>query len=483
MSKLALPIAELKPALIGLGKIIAKRTTLPVLNHLKIERTKDGWTALTSTDLDHFITVRLEQPSAGEPMSLLVPYDELLKITKNCPKTDQLLISSGQNRSEPSAIIEYAIGTQVAETKVASLPPEEFPEIPRIKGEPVSVNDALRQSIHEAMECASIDQARLILNGAYIDTTKPEAHYVVGTDGRHLYSSNSFRLPLKAPLIIPTHKFIGWKEFNNDGEWQMKVAAPEKKDEAGHLQISSRRWRYITRQMEGNFPNWRQVVPTASQFVTSIQFDAEQTKSIVETIQRLPDHNERDHTIGLERKDRVLNLLWKSDSEQPWQRLPIMAERLMGNDITIYLNRHLLIKALNFGLTRVELIDSMSPLRFTHEGRQMIVMPVRPDTTPKPASPIPEAPPAATTPAAPIERTPPMVNDTTTPPADPVTLEEQLESAIAEIETMKVTMQDHLTGLKTLGTKLKAVQREHKASSKELHAVRQTLKGLQGMKL
>ena len=44
MSKITLPISELKPALIGLSRIIAKRTTLPVLNHLKIERTKDGWT-------------------------------------------------------------------------------------------------------------------------------------------------------------------------------------------------------------------------------------------------------------------------------------------------------------------------------------------------------------------------------------------------------------------------------------------------------
>ena len=56
MSKITLPISELKSALTGLGKIIAKRTTLPVLNHIKIERTKDGWTALTATDLDHFIT-------------------------------------------------------------------------------------------------------------------------------------------------------------------------------------------------------------------------------------------------------------------------------------------------------------------------------------------------------------------------------------------------------------------------------------------
>jgi len=482
MSKITLPIAELKPALIGLGKIIAKRTTLPVFNHLKIERTKDGWIALTSTDLDHFITVRLEQPSDGEPMSLLVPYDELLKITKNCPKTDQLLIRSDENRSEPSAIIEYAIGSQVAETKVESLPPEEFPEIPRIKGEAVAVNDALRQSIHEAMECASIDQARLILNGAYIDTTKPDAHYVVGTDGRHLYSSNSFSLPLKAPLIIPTHKFIGWKEFNHDGEWQMKVAAPEKKEDTGHLQISSRRWRYITRQMEGNFPNWRQVVPT--EFLIKLEFDADAVESIIQTIQRMPCDDAVNFAIGLELIGRKLSLISKAPNADKWTKVEVQDVKATGKDVTIHFNRHLFIKALQFGLTTVEMIDALSPLRFSHEGRQMIIMPTRPQALS--ASPTPEAPPqpAAPTPAAQEERTPaPMVNDTTTPPTEPVTLEEQLETAIAEIETMKVTMQDHLTGLKTLSTKLKAVQREHKASNKEIHTIRQTLKGLQGMKL
>jgi DNA polymerase III sliding clamp (beta) subunit (PCNA family) len=47
MSKISLPVAELKPALTGLGKVVSKRATLPVLTHLKIERTKDGWIALT----------------------------------------------------------------------------------------------------------------------------------------------------------------------------------------------------------------------------------------------------------------------------------------------------------------------------------------------------------------------------------------------------------------------------------------------------
>ena len=53
---ITLPIAELKPALVGLGKIIRKTPTLPVLGMVKIERTKDGWTLITGTDLDSYVT-------------------------------------------------------------------------------------------------------------------------------------------------------------------------------------------------------------------------------------------------------------------------------------------------------------------------------------------------------------------------------------------------------------------------------------------
>ena len=188
MSQFALPIAELKPALAGLGKIIAKRCTLPVLGNIKLERTKDGWIALTGTDLDHHVTVRLEQPGAGEPDALLVPYDELLKTCKACGNGEEILV---ERTGKITAAIKYRIGQQFVETKVESLPVEEFPEIPRIKGDAIALPDTLCHSIHEALQCASTDETRIIINGAYIDVSKPDANYVVGTDGRHLYSSNS----------------------------------------------------------------------------------------------------------------------------------------------------------------------------------------------------------------------------------------------------------------------------------------------------
>ena len=488
MSKIALPINELKPALTGLGKIIAKRCTLPVLNHIKIERTTDGWLALTGTDLDSFVTCRLEQPSTGEPISLLVPYDELLRITKNCEKTDQILVSQSD---KDTAIIEYAVGNQVAEAKVTTLPVEEFPPIPGIKGESIPVNDRLRQAIHDALECASTDETRRILNGACLDVSKPKAHYVVGTDGRQLFSSNSFNLPLKESLIIPSHKFVGWKEFNHDGEWQLKVSPAEKKEDHSYLQISSRRWRFITKQIEGNYPNWRQVIPDAKSIAATLMLDPQKLASLINTIERMPCHDAVNLTIGLEWKNGTLNLLGKAPNATGWMRVPVEVKGV-GKDITSFLNRQCLIKAFSFGLNTVELIDPRSPVRLQQEGRQMIISPLRPDVG-NPAPPTPakkDEPkpaehnqPAAPTPAASTTEgntTMPANNENGThaEKAKPT-----LESALAQIEIIKGSYREAIRGLNELTDTLKTVSKERKSTEKEVQSVRSTLERLQSVRL
>ena len=492
MSKIALPIAELKPALTGLGKIIAKRTTLPVLSHLKIERTKDGWIALTGTDLDHFVTVRLEQPSQGEPLSLLVPYDELLKISKNCPKTDSLLLDGDSK----AVTIQYAIGSQVAEAKVDSLSVEEFPETPRIKGEPIPVSDAVRQSIHDAMECASTDPTRAILNGAYLDVTKPNAHYVVGTDGRHLFSSNSFSLPMKESILIPSHRFLGFKEFNNDGEWQLKFGTGKEMPQP--LQLSSRRWRFICRQIEGNYPNWRQVVPDGSGTQTTITVDREAVEAILQTVTRMPDHDAVNHGLGMEVTGQQVRVLGKSSQDDTWTRVTLEGVKIQGKEVTTFLNREFLAKALRFGLTRIEIIDALSPLKFSEGGRQMIVMPVRADPSPTPVpakSPEPIPPttaqhePSAQNPPPPAEQPKenpmPNTNGNTSPatPATNVVEKTALETALAQIEIVRGDFRNGIAGLNKLADSLKQAQREQKAGEKEVQSVRQTLRSLQSVRI
>jgi DNA polymerase III sliding clamp (beta) subunit (PCNA family) len=352
MKPIPLPIAELKNALTGFGKVLPKRVTLPVLGMIKLERTSDGWVALTATDLDAFATVRLEQPTDGEPTSLLVPYDELLKTSKLCGKNDTLLLRSDEHQPTKAGVISYAVGDQVVGRPYETLPLKEFPPVPKIKGDAVVLPSDVRTSIHEAFECASTDVTRYVINGAYLDLTRDDGHYVVATDGHQLYSSHSFKLPLAESLIIPTHRFLGWKEFHQDGDWQLKIGTAEKKEEAAPFQLTSRRWRFISRQREGNYPNWRQVVPSADAFSVAVELDPESLAGVVHTIDRMPCHNASHMTIGLQIAAKRVSLLGKPPGAEQWTKVELREAKVLGADATVYLDRRYLAKALRFGLNR-----------------------------------------------------------------------------------------------------------------------------------
>jgi DNA polymerase III sliding clamp (beta) subunit (PCNA family) len=475
MNPISLPIAELKPALVGLGKVINPRSTLPVLQHLKVERTADGWIALTSTDLDRFVTVRLEQPATGPAMTVLIPHDQLVQLTKNCDRNESLLIDS----TPDGPVIKFALADNLGESKVKPIPVAEFPVTPRLQGEAIPLPPELRRSIHEAMECASIDSTRYVLNGMFIDASNPKANYIVGTDGRHLYSANSFALPLKHSVLIPSNKFLGWKEFNNDGEWQLK--ADDKT-----VQLSSRRWRFISKQIDGHYPNWRQTIPNPNDAKTHITLDPAKLETLIKLIQRMPCHDaEKYQTIGLEWSKGQFLLLGKDHPNESWLRVPVPDVKAEGPEILIFLSRRFLIKALEYGLNTISLINESSPLRFHSKGRQMIVMPLRiegPDTPPA-ASPV-MPPPRHVSPPAPPPPTPkPMITN----PITEGPTSNETKSATEEAIDMTLLIRDKLNEgfnlLRDLSTKLKVINRDQKTSAREFNSVRASLRSIQGLKL
>jgi DNA polymerase III sliding clamp (beta) subunit (PCNA family) len=489
MNPITLPLAELKPALTGLGKVINRSATLPVLQSLRLERTPDGWVCLTGTDLDRFITVRMEQPSKGDPMALLVPYEDLLRIAKNCAKNESLQISPAD---KGSALIRFALGGDSGESRVSSLPVEEFPPIPRIKGSAIPLSESLRRSLHEAMACSGTDAARFVLNGAFLDASKPDAHYLVGTDGRHLYSSNSFKLPLKTPLIIPKHKFLGWRDFNLDGEWQLKTGQPEGMNHPC-VQFSSRRWRYVSRLIDGTYPNWKQVVPDPRNVKTTLSMDPSAVETILRAVELLPCHDDTYRALGIECRDRQVHLLGKDKPEAPWVRTRVPQIKATGADVTVFLDRRLLIKALEFGLLTIGIIDELSPLRFSQGGRQMIVMPVRAaqgepanPSPPQPASP-PREPASRNSPAPvpePPTPRPTMRNESPVPIPDPnPQAAPRFEDVLQLVDSLREVYAGGMAQLKDLSLKLRLLQRGHKTSEREMQSVRHTLRSLQSVRL
>ena len=497
MNPITLPIADLKPALMGLSKVIAKRASLPVLSTIRIDRDNGGRISLSATDLDRFITTQITSNESGQPGSVLVPFTALNNIAKACQGNDELQISP-DNKGFVS--IRYPIGNQTAAQRIESLPVEEWPPIPKVESNPIPLPTSMRSALLEAMQCSSDDETRYVLQGACIDVSDPKCHNVVATNGRHLYSSNSFNIPLKESVIIPESKFLEWRGFAEDGDWSLQVWGDK---ESPWLRLESDHWSFITKPIEGNYPNWRQVVPDKDATKSSVLFP-EDSAAVLQAIQKLPDPDQTNHTIGLRLDRHRLTLLGRDPSNGEETAIGIDDAQIKGEPVTIHLNRQYLAKALKFGLRELQISDPLSPMRFVAGGRQLVVMPVRtgsedqvhptvPAKSEESSKPQAETEPSTTEAAiTPVsqpstERNPMQTNnDSHTQPiheAGPVISDRPaLEIAIAQVEILKGDFRNAIVGLNKLSEALKTVQREQKAGDREVQLVRAALGKLQAVR-
>lgn len=512
MNSCHLAVSHLKPALVGLGKVMRKRATLPVLGHVRVNFKEPNQLELTCTDLNAWLTFSMPSAGPAAHSDMLIPFLELCSIVKACTSDDILEISPGEGNT---LILKSQIGGQRVEHRLESLPLSEFPEVPQFSDSAISLPAGVPSALMVAQECASADATRYVLNGAFLDVSSEEGHYIVGTDGRHLVSSNSFQLPIPRSLIIPNHKFLEWKGFLADGDWKLNLqpAAPTM---GGMFQISSSQWRFICREIDGPYPQWKHVLPDPDSYKSQVEFAPEMLDTVAQVVNRLPCHSEQRHTLGLEIRQRRVQLLSRSRVGIPWTKVEVPTEKISGLPVIIFLNRELLLKAFRFGLCRISVIDGISPLLLTNSdrSRQMIVMPLRPDGEDIP-SPEEDAPPddststiCETSPqeaSASSETTTSTTNSNTMPTyelqpttttiikaatpepiaaiAAPVPEKPALEAALDQIENIKSGFREGITHLSKLGEMLRQSIREQRTTHREFQAVRQTLRSLQNVRI
>ncbi len=489
MEPIVLPMAELKPALVGLNRVIDKNSKIPALARIKIERTKDGWITLAGCDdFKHFVAVRLEQPVDGCLTSIIINYDDLLNVASRCSKEESILIESNERASEATVMLKYPVGGKMSGYRCERFSAEDFPLIPETKGESISIDNHLRSAFHEAMDCASTDEHRPILNGIYVDVTDPKCQNVVGTNGRHLYASNSFSLPLKDSILIPKHKFLEWKGFNADGDWRLSAGSAPKDTSEQVLEISSRRWRFISSQMEGSYPNWRHVLPT--DFRTTIHLPGKVLDSAVEIIERMQcDPKDANDPIGLKIERNRLVIQGREAPGEKWTEIELPGARITGNPITILLNREFVLKALRFGLDRIEIQDETSAMRFINGGRQLVVLPLKPEekTPNQPGEEVygkgsPE--PVTTTFSATSTGRKKMMGGTSKK-EEPNSRDSKqaLEAAVDQVESLKEMIRSTLASVNVILSSLKTAQREQKVTEREFRSIKGTLRSLQSVQI
>ncbi|MCB1064709.1 MAG: hypothetical protein KDN20_17545 [Verrucomicrobiae bacterium] len=347
---------DLKPAITGLGKLINTRSKLPALQYVKVEAKDRDTLRLTATDLS--LTLSVEVPAKGHRKggSFLVAMDRLRDLARHT-RADEVL-----------TIDPRAGGPNL----------DEFPEAPAFRGSSIEFPDSAAKGLLRAFTCASHDATRHILQGAYLDTSGKgnKAHRIVGTDGRHLFSSNSLHLPeVKAPVILPAHKLWQWKPIADSRPWTLRLATG--KDGSTAFRIEGPSWSVTGNTIDGNYPNYRQVVPRPEEFKTRVTVSDAALEAIARLIPRLPGRKLANVPVGIHLEKGCLSLLARETNDEPWTLHPIDKVEGKGPDLCTFVNRDYLQKAASFGLGDIALIDAMSPAQFSRKGDLMIVMPIR----------------------------------------------------------------------------------------------------------
>ena len=254
-----------RDALKGLRQICNGKSTMPVLGYLFIEATQDRFT-ITANNLTEALQFRKNELECGIG-SILVPFEALNRTLKNVRKGTFLTFSEeGKTGS-----IQYDDGTLKGSVPFDAMDSNEFPVVALFAGKAkVELTKEAVAGLLEAQHSASTSENRYILNSVCLESTR-----IVATDGRQLYSRNSFDMDIKDQLLMPLSKV-------------MKVLDPDQPAEITFSDASRTRgtliqgpWHWHFKTVEGNYPNYKQVIPDIKKYGTTVTFSDDDAEAIL----------------------------------------------------------------------------------------------------------------------------------------------------------------------------------------------------------
>jgi len=249
--KLTVKKDKLQKALGKVCNIIGSKSTLPVLANVLFEA-KGGILTLTTTDLELRITTSVEANIEREGITT-IPAKRISSLVGKFIDENVLLDCNEKHHTD------IVCGT--AKFKLLGLPPDDFPTpvefapIKQIKFKEVDFNRILDQISY----AVSLDDSRKVLHGILCSVNE-NAFTAVATDGKRL------ALVERAPdefsgqegdTIVPLKSANELKRIlEKDGDVVLEFGEKQARFRTGRVEI-------FTKLIEGNYPNYRQVIPAS----------------------------------------------------------------------------------------------------------------------------------------------------------------------------------------------------------------------------
>jgi len=326
--KVTIKQERLAHALMLAGRIATSRAALPVLANvlLKADRNK---LILTTTNLE----IAISQTVSGKiekPGSLTVPARLLSDYIASLPSDSIELTGNGAKLS---------IQADHYSSTINGVPAEEFPELPKITGGNRFKIDAveLKTAIQQTIFAASSDETRPILTGGYVHTHDGKI-WMASTDSYRLAQK---QLPTKPDtdfkLIAPAGALSDMVRIIGDEMGMVEVIYDETQ-----IQFQFNDSNLITRQIDGQFPDYRQLIPKDSDVKFTIAKD--EFTNITKVASLFARESAGSITLDVNEKDQQVSIT--SVASQVGENTSAASAKIEGSG-KVTLNSRYLLDALN----------------------------------------------------------------------------------------------------------------------------------------
>lgn len=347
-----------------LSRIRHPRATLPVLTHILATLDASGIT-LTITDLDRWLETRMDLPAGtNAPESFLIPPDAMKAMTRADKGTEIKVICRGPRKHRELRLTMTCGGISVESTH-PTLDASEFSECPKVEGEEFTIPARTMESLTVIASCASNDVTRYVLNGVLF--TPEDGGRLIATNGRMLGSAPAVVPPI--PFILPnqTVDALAHPAFTVS-DVQVRIW---KVEEAEWISIRSGNHHLVSKCIEGNFPNYRQVIPAFTPELAT--FAPDNRAAVIKWLRGLPESQSGVHLSWEKKGHLTLTQSTESDGSSVL-RVPVEIE---GKPPVIAFHPRYLAEGLEIGATLC-LVDELSPgICRNPNGRFCVIMPMR----------------------------------------------------------------------------------------------------------
>lgn len=361
---------QMLEALQQVQTVVSTRTTLPILSNVLLRATGDTL-ELTTTDLDVGIQRKISA-DVSKAGATSLPARRLFGIFRELPAGEAEIEVDEKN------IASIRCGSSFF--KIMGLPAEEFPPLPKFDGGKhfKIAQTNLRDMFRKTSYAISNDETRYVLNGAFLQF-KADKLTMVATDGRRLaLAEQDLEFPKANEVegILPTKAvnelmhLLGDKGevqaivTENQMAFEMQVSAapvtgaqPEKGKEE-KAKSDSPNLMIVSKLIEGNYPNYRQVIPSECKERVTLE-----RESLLTALRRASLLcTEKSNSVKLQFTKNNLAVIAKSpDVGEARESVTI---NYKGKEIAVAFNPEYMmdpLRNLDSDEVHLELIDELSP--------------------------------------------------------------------------------------------------------------------------